>query len=46
MNEIKRYAYPGAADKEIDMQFSTSEVEDKELCEAALDELSNNKEDE
>ena len=27
----------------IDMEFSTSEGEDTELCEAALDELSNNK---
>ena len=27
----------------LDMEFSTSEGEDTELCEAALDELSNNK---
>ena len=27
----------------LDMQFSTSEGEDTELCEAALEELSNNK---
>ena len=27
----------------VDMRFGTSEGEDTELCEAALDELSNNK---
>ena len=27
----------------LDMEFSASEGEDTELCEAALDELSNNK---
>ena len=47
MNEIKRYAYPGADEFEekIDMQFSTTEGEDKELSEAALNELSDNKGD-
>ncbi len=29
----------------MDMQFSTTDVEDKDLCAEALDELSNNKGD-
>ena len=41
MNEMKTYAYPGEDD--FDMGFSTSEGEDLELSEAALEELSDNK---
>ena len=40
MNE-KTFAYPGEED--FDMEFSTTEGEDTELCEESLEELSNNK---
>lgn len=43
MNEFKTCAYPGESKEKVDMQFSTTEGEDKELCEAALDELYDNK---
>lgn len=32
-------------ERKMDMEFSTTETEDVELCAAALDELSNNKGD-
>ena len=40
MDETRTVSYPGEDD--FDMEFSTK-VEDTELCEASLDELSNNK---
>ena len=41
MDEMRYVAYPGEGD--FDMGFSTTDGEDMELCQEALDELSNNK---